>query len=274
MKSKVFKSYTKESHSINDDVTEEIKIDEEKILKNLYINEKENLKRSCLYENKSKKLIFLVNKRIHSDDIKDSQTSFIERESKKIHDRNEKDNIITKIQIHYRNFLISFINEVIQKVIFEDCYISKSFDKILNLKEYLFNKIDHHFKSNTKREDMKFAESLKIKELISPSVALCKKYNIENRNKYIMEKIEALNNPILNQVLNNKYLYFFDLYYNGKRNINIKEGLYSIDLELSHKIKLFNDLIGNYQDDEKYTANLKKFAVSNFSNKINDKNKI
>lgn len=274
MKSKVFKSYTKESHSINDDITEEIKIDEEKILKNLYINEKENLKRSCLYENKSKKLIFLVNKRIHSDDIKDSQTSFIERESKKIHDRNEKDNIITKIQIHYRNFLISFINEVIQKVIFEDCYISKSFDKILNLKEYLFNKIDHHFKSNTKREDMQFAESLKIKELISPSVALCKKYNIENRNKFIMEKIEALNNPILNQVLNNKYLYFFDLYYNGKRNINIKEGLYSIDLELSHKIKLFNDLIGNYQDDEKYTANLKKFAVSNFSNIINDKNKI
>ena len=274
MKSKVFKSYTKESHSINDDITEEIKIDEEKILKNLYINEKENLKRSCLNENKSKKLIFLVNKRIHSDDIKDSQTSFIERESKKIHDRNEKDNIITKIQIHYRNFLISFINEVIQKVIFEDCYISKSFDKILNLKEYLFNKIDHHFKSNTKREDMQFAESLKIKELISPSVALCKKYNIENRNKYIMEKIEALNNPILNQLLNNKYLVFFDLYYNGKRNINIKEGLYSIDLELSHKIKLFNDLIGNYQDDEKYTANLKKFAVSNFSNKINDKNKI
>ena len=274
MKSKVFKSYTKESHSINDDITEEIKIDEEKILKNLYINEKENLKRGCLYENKSKKLIFLVNKRIHSDDIKDSQTSFIERESKKIHDRNEKDNIITKIQIHYRNFLISFINEVIQKVIFEDCYISKRFDKILNLKEYLFNKIDHHFKSNTKREDMQFAESLKIKELISPSVALCKKYNIENKNKYIMEKIEALNNPILNQLLNNKYLVFFDLYYNGKRNINIKEGLYSIDLELSHKIKLFNDLIGNYQDDEKYTANLKKFAVSNFSNKINDKNKI
>ena len=274
MKSKVIKSYTKENHSINDDVTEEIKIDEEKILKNLYINEKENLKRSCLYENNSKKLIFLVHKRSHSDYIKESKISFIETESKKIHDRNEKDNIITKIQIHYRNFLISFINEVIQKVIFEDCYISKRFDKILNLKEYLFNKIDHHFKSNTKREDMEFTEALKIKELISPSVALCKKYNIENRNKYIMEKIEALNNPILNQVLNNKYLYFFDLYYNGKRSINIKEGLYSIDLELSHKIKLYNDLIGNYQNDEKYIANLKKFAVSNFYNKINDKNKI
>ena len=133
MKSKVIKSYTKENHSINDDVTEEIKIDEEKILKNLYINEKENLKRSCLYENNSKKLIFLVHKRSHSDYIKESKISFIETESKKIHDRNEKDNIITKIQIHYRNFLISFINEVIQKVIFEDCYISKRFDKILNL---------------------------------------------------------------------------------------------------------------------------------------------
>ena len=274
MKSQIIKSYTKESHSINDDITEEIKIDEEKILKNLYITEKENSKCNSSYEDKSKKLIFLVHKRLHSDDIKDSQTTLIETESKKIHDRNDKDNIITKIQIHYRNFLINFINEVIQKVIFEDCYNTKKFDKIMHLKEYLFNNIDHHFKSNTKREIMKIAESLKIKDLISPSSTLCIKYNIENRNKNIMEKIESLNNPILKKVLNNKYLNFFELYYKSKRNINIEEGLYSIDLELSHKIKLFDDLIENYRDDEKYIAKLKKFAVINFYNKINDKDKI
>ena len=64
------------------------------------------------------------------------------------HDRNEKDNIVTKIQIHYRNFLISFINEIIIKILVEDYYNTKELEKIKNLKEYLFKDIDQHFKSN------------------------------------------------------------------------------------------------------------------------------
>ena len=268
MKSQIIKSYTKESHSINDDFTEEIKIDEEKILKNLYISEKENSKCNSSYEDKNKKLIFLVHKRLHSDDIKDSQTTLIETESKKIHDRNDKDNIITKIQIHYRNFLINFINEVIQKVIFEDCYNTKKFDKIMHLKEYLFNNIDHHFKSNIKKEYMKFAESNKIKDFISPSVKICKKYNIENKNQKIMENVISFNNKILNKILNSEYLDYFDLYYNNKRNLNLSGDNLNLDLELSENIKLFIDLTNRYLDDEKYISNLKKFAELTFRKKV------
>ena len=92
-------------------------------------------------ENKNKKLIFLVQKEINSGDTKKPKNDLNIRPYK-IHDKNEKDNIITKIQIHYRNFLIDFINEIISKILFEECYITKKLDKIIYLKEYLFNKID------------------------------------------------------------------------------------------------------------------------------------
>ena len=214
-------------------------------------------------KNKNKKLIFLVQKEFNSGDIKKSKND-LNIKSYKVHDKNEKDNIITKIQIHYRNFLIDFINEIISKILFEECYITKKLDKIIYLKEYLFNKIDSSFKSNTKKEIMEFTESIKIKELISPSITLCNKFKIKNKNQSIMEKIESLNNPILNMILDKKYLDFFDLYYNSQRKLNFKGGEYNIDIELSHNVKLFDDLIKNAKDDEIYISKLKKFALLSF----------
>ena len=213
---------------------------------------------------KNRNLIFLVHKRSHSNDKlesnNDSNKSVIYRK----HDRNEKDNILTKIQIHYRNFIISFINEIIIIIIIKEYYNSKDLAKIKHLKEYLFNNIDQHFKSNIKKEFMKFAESNKIKDIISPSVTKCKKYNIENKNQKIMENIISLNNKILNNILNSEYLDYFDLYYNNKRNLILSGENLNLDLELSNNIKLFNDLANKYLDDEKYISNLKKFAEINF----------
>ena len=214
-------------------------------------------------KNKNKKLIFLVQKEFNSGDTKKPKNDLNIRPYK-IHDKNEKDNIITKIQIHYRNFLIDFINEIISKILFEECYITKKLDKIIYLKEYLFNKIDSSFKSNTKKEIMEFTESIKIKELISPSITLCNKFKIKNKNQSIMEKIESLNNPILNMILDKKYLDFFDLYYNSQRKLNFKGGEYNIDIELSHNVKLFDDLIKNAKDDEIYISKLKKFSLLSF----------
>ena len=95
----------------------------------------------------------------------------------------------------------------------EEFYNNKKLDKIINIKEYLFNNIDHHFKSNTKKEDMQLAESMKIKDILSPSISLCKRFNIINKNINIMRKIEELNNPILNVILNSEYLYYFAFHY-------------------------------------------------------------
>ena len=213
---------------------------------------------------KNRNLIFLVHKRSHSNDKlesnNDSNKSVIYRK----HDRNEKDNILTKIQIHYRNFLISFINEIIIIIIVNEYYNSRDLEKIKHLKEYLFNNTDQHFKSNIKKEFMKFAESNKIKDIISPSVTKCKKYHIENKNQKIMENVISLNNQILNNILNSEYLDYFDLYYNNKRNLILSGENLNLNLELSNNIKLFNDLANKYLDDEKYISNLKKFAELNF----------
>ena len=213
---------------------------------------------------KNRDLIFLVHKRSHSNDKlesnNDSNKSVIYRK----HDRNEKDNILTKIQIHYRNFLISFINEIIIIIIVNEYYNSRGLEKIKHLKEYLFNNTDQHFKSNIKKEFMKFAESNKIKDIISPSVTKCKKYHIENKNQKIMENVISLNNQILNNILNSEYLDYFDLYYNNKRNLILSGENLNLNLELSNNIKLFNDLANKYLDDEKYISNLKKFAELNF----------
>lgn len=245
MESKITQSTTyKESNSNNNIIIKEDKIKDEN-------------------KNKNKKLIFLVQKEFNSDDIKKSKND-LNIKSYKVHDKNEKDNIITKIQIHYRNFLIDFINEIISKILFEECYITKKLDKIIYLKEYLFNKIDSSFKSNTKKEIMEFTETIKIKELISPSITLCNKFKIKNKNQSIMEKIESLNNPILNLILDKKYLDFFELYYNSQRKLNFKGGEYNIDIELSHNVKLFDDLIKNAKDDEIYISKLKKFALLSF----------
>ena len=245
MESKITQSTTyKESNSNNNIIIKEDKIKDEN-------------------KNKNKKLIFLVQKEFNSGDTKKPKNDLNIRPYK-IHDKNEKDNIITKIQIHYRNFLIDFINEIISKILFEECYITKKLDKIIYLKEYLFNKIDSSFKSNTKKEIMEFTESIKIKELISPSITLCNKFKIKNKNQSIMEKIESLNNPILNMILDKKYLDFFDLYYNSQRKLNFKGGEYNIDIELSHNVKLFDDLIKDAKDDEIYISKLKKFALLSF----------
>ena len=213
----------------------------------------------------NKKLIFLVHKRKHSEDDTIEKNNQKKKPLYKKHDKYEKDNILSKIQIHYKNFLKSFINEIIKKIILEESYISKNLYKIIHLNEYLFNNIDHKFKSNIKKEIMKMTETIKIKDIMSPSEDFCKKYNIENRNSYIMRNIELMKNPILNKILNCDYLYFFNLYYESKRNINLKEGDANFNFDLNQNIEFFNDLINKEKNDNKYISKLKKVAISNFA---------
>ena len=289
LESEVISNNDKGNYSIEDNNTEEIKKGKENKSNDINKSKKEKIDETCLkvgekeffqdnntnyiseisnqnvYLNniKEKKLFFIVHKRKHSTDNKEENTSnktYIYRK----HDRNNKDNIITKIQIHYRNFLTTFINEVIKKFIVEEFYNNKKFDKIINIKEYLFNNIDHHFKSNTKIENMKFAESIKIKDIISPSISLCKKYKIENKNLNIMKKIEEFNNPILNTILNSNYLHYFSLFYSSNRQIIFKEGESNYVFELGKNIKLFNDLIEKDKNDQNYISKLKKYALLNF----------
>ena len=232
-----------------------------------------------------RKLIFTCNKRLHDEEykfpdnlngtlatsiknggIKKNGRGRIKKVAYKKHDKMEKDNIVRKIQVHYCNFLISFINEIIQKIIIDESYKTENADEIIHMKDYQFNNIDYKFKSNIKKDFMEKTEKMTIMEIISPSKEFCEKYKIDNKNLDIMNKIEIKNNPIINKILNQKYLYYFnEIYYQNKRNLNFNEENESINIILSSNTKMFNDLIFKNKDDKNYIIKLKRVVMQNFS---------
>ena len=240
----------------------------------------------CEKDKNQKKLIFSCKKRLHEEDSETQEpfktilgTNILKNEenkrigTKKIkkvvykkHDKMEKDNIVRKIQVHYCNFLVYFINEVIQKIFIDEMYKSENAEEIVYMKDYLFNNIDYKFKSNIKKKFMENTENMKIKDIISPPKEFCIKNKIINKNEKIMEKIELKNNPILNKILNQKYLYYFnEIYFHNRRNLILKEENESINIILSNNIKLFEDLISKNKEDENYILKLKRVVMHNFS---------
>ena len=238
----------------------------------------------------TKKKLFLCQKRPHLDefknsvnfpeafDVKENNSEIFEnlkringksRKQKllyKKHDKMEKDNIVRKIQVHYCNFLVNFINEVIQKIIIDQSYKTENAEEIIHMKDYLLNNIDYKFKANIKKDFMEKSENMKIKEIISPSKEFCEKFKLTNKNEDIMNKIESKNNPILNKILNQKYFYYFNEIYNqNKRNIELNEENESINIKLSSNIKMIDDLIQKNNDDKNYILKLKRVVMQNFS---------
>ena len=224
---------------------------------------------SILSENypNCKNLIFSCRKRNDDDNIDTQLVVNIPREeSYKKHDKMEKDNIVRKIQVHYCNFLICFINEVIKRIIIEESYQTENAETITHMKDYLLNTIDYRFKSNIRKDFMQITENMKIKDIISPSVDFCDKYKLSNKNKDIMSKIELKNHPILNKILNQKYLFYFnDIYYQNKRKFDLNEGNMTLSIVLSDNTKTFNDLVLKNMDDKNYILKLKRVVMQNFS---------
>lgn len=272
---------------INNDISSKINIiisKDDIMQEHKLLNSKTNLN---LSKNQSpKKDIFLCIKRLHdeedqtqgeicpisensdkSEKIKKNGNKIDKKAAYKKHDKMEKDNIVRKIQVHYCNFLINLMNEIIKKIIIDESYKTENAEEIIHMKDYLFNNIDYKFKSNIKKAFMEKSENMKIKEIISPSKEFRELYGItKNKNEEIMKKIELKNNPILNKILNQKYLHYFnEIYYQNKKNLDFNEENENINVVLSNNIKMFNDLVSKNMDDKNYISKLKRVAMQNFS---------
>ena len=81
-----------------------------------------------------------------------------------------------------------------------------------------------------------------------------------------MSKIELKNHPILNNILNQKYLFYFnDIYYQNKRKFDLNEGNMTLSIVLSNNTKTFDDLVLKNMDDKNYILKLKRVVMQNFS---------
>ena len=115
----------------------------------------------------------------------------------KIHNKYFDDNILRKINVHYLNFIISFLNEVLSKCNIDDkFYENGKYKKIINKKN--FNSI----KNETIAQILVQDANLKFKN--------------KSKNRELLDKIQNYNIEVLNRILSKKYISIFkELYYNN-----------------------------------------------------------
>ena len=146
------------------------------------------------------------------------------------HNKYSKDNIISKIQIHYISFIRNFINIVLEEL------------KI----NHRFQKINYKIKKTVNKMHILKLKNSTIGEILSQEIS--PKYTKNTgKNEIIFEKIK--NVPIVEDILSCKYLDLFNIYKEGKNDINLK----NININLTDKkIKMFKDFVIKNIDDSKY----------------------
>jgi hypothetical protein len=195
--------------------------------KNNSFNEEE------IYESELNKLYFIDNfKKPFKFDVDNSKKFKNKKRGKakkkdttKIHDKYRIDNILTKIQVHYLSFIISFINDILKNLHFKQRFLD----------------LDYKYKRNIKKN---FAISLKtknIKDIICNKITSKFKKD-ENSNSSIYNEIKE--NKVLNKLLSENYLLLFKkIYYRSSKIVNLREYGLDKDIILSSDVKMFEDLL-------------------------------
>ena len=149
----------------------------------------------------------------------------------KIHSKYDYDNIMRKIQVHYQNFLLSFINEIL---------------KHFGVNQKFLN-IDYNSKKDIKLKNIENLKSKEIGEILRQNIS--PKY----REKYNNDK--EINNKLYLEVIK----YDRNFYYKNKRDLND----YGLNIILTNNVKTHQDLLKEYCEDATYTEKI-NFIVENF----------
>ena len=150
------------------------------------------------------------------------------------HNKNETDNILRKIQVHYLSFIESYLNDILENLGYEE----------------RFQRLDYKFKKYIKK---KFVGSLKEKaigDIISNKISNKYKYKKKDFNEKLCDKLKK-ENKVLNNILSQNYLLLFQkVYYKNINEINLKE--FGLDEDkyiiLSDKVKMYKDLLFKNKD--------------------------
>ena len=171
------------------------------------------------------------------------------KNSKKTHDRNECFNMLYKIKIHSINSIISIAN----------CLLNFFNDN----KKEKFCKINSDFKKQINNKEFKDFIYLKLSDILTQPIS-CKYNNPSDYNIKLYNKIK--DNPNYKYIINfldEKYLTFFqNIYYNNKRTINLRKYGIDINISLSNEVKLNDDKIKTF-DNEEYINSYKRCINDN-----------
>lgn len=199
-------------------------------------------------EKKIDELYFINPNRINNSKINFRIESLKKKRGKKRNEGSKKaehtswsiDNIIVKVQTHFLNFLISFIN---------DC--AHSFPKY---QKNIFLKFDRGEKNKVSKEQMNKMKNSTIKDLLE-RVKISRKYKQYNINTNKKNLDALIEEPWFQQIFNMKFLDLFPYYYNNEqplpelkifgRKIILSKGTKSF-VSLLQKNQIIEDKIVKY----------------------------
>ena len=119
---------------------------------------------------------------------------------KKFHLKSDFDNVLTKIQIHFLNFLINISNDVLKATLTKN-----------NLH---FKHINYNFKKKITYEHIKYLKTVPIKVLLEKDISSkYRKYSKDFNSKILQQVIPS--SKWLEEFFNMKYLSLFRIYYNN-----------------------------------------------------------
>lgn len=168
----------------------------------------------------------------------------VDQKNVKVHNKLYDDNIIRKCQVGYINFIIDFMNILCNKF-------------NLNLS---FVPIDYTFKKNVKKNNINTLVSQTIEKIIINNISpkfTSKKKNINIENCEIIKRMGITD---LINILNKRYLFFFDkIYYKSLRKFNLKQFYLSdVEIELPDSVKLYKDVLKKNKNDNDFNEYEKK----------------
>lgn len=173
-----------------------------------------------------------------------------QRTNQRIHDNSDEDNIISKIQVSYINFLQKMINKILISI---------------GRKGLLFLPLNHNCKKIITQNYRNELNSGTIEDILRKDIS--GRYKTKNRdyNANICEQIKKEKINLLQNILNQNFLFFFDkIYYKSNKKINMKEFGFT-DLEIDLKdIELFGDLLKKVKGDNSLKEKMNLCAQKNF----------
>lgn len=215
----------------------------------IYLDKIINLKKSISKKSTNQSLIFISKEKT---ELKEKKIGRKKKENtsvdnKNSHDRNSPDNILRRVQNHFINFIIFFINDILKE---------------LNYTEHLI-KIDYALKKNITKEYVESLKTKKISDIVCFDISRQYSTKSIDANRIVYYKIKE--NEILNKLFNTTYMEFFDIYYKSQsKYINLKIFGLDKEIKISDKTKIFLDLSKNESD--KYIKNLKICISQNYLN--------
>lgn len=242
-------------------------VNQNKIKKNLaknkiIINETNNLEN---LENKSKipKKIFKSTKffKINKDENISNSSNIEEKKrgrkpkcedkKKRVHDANDDDNILRKLQVHFLSYIISLTNDLIENF-------------VPNNKELKFKNLSYELKKTVNHTYVEELKKKNIGDILQFQASSKNRKFDDDVNKQTYEKICNLF-PFFNDFLKMNYVELFNVYYfKSIKKIYLGGKI----INLSEKTKTFSDLLEKNKDA---AEKIQKIAFHNFIENENKK---